>query len=286
MCTLTASTPPPQTPPPHIHEQNPKPFFPNPDRPGTPQHPAAPRCAPLRPGALLCDGDGYPVLVLLPGGSFTMGGNKNSNEQPAHSVQVASFAIGRYPVTQAQWLRVMGSNPSHFKSNIGHENCPVECVSWDDAQAFIQKLNALTGHTSSHSYRLPSEAEWEYACRAGSTGEWCFGNDEAQLKEYAWYDQNSDKQTHPVGEKLPSAWGLHDLHGNVWEWCADTWHGNYSGAPADGSAWISGGEQNLRVLRGGCWGGATSDARCACRNYDSSGYRDNYVGFRLARTVS
>jgi len=151
-----------------------------------------------QPGDTLCAGEGYPEMVLLPGGSFQMGSTHDSNEQPVHTVRVTSFAMGKYPITQAQWKKVMGSNPSRFSS--GGDQRPVEQVNWDDAQAFIQKLNQQTGQ----SYRLPSEAEWEYACRAGSTGKWCFGDDESQLKHYAWYDDNSGDQTHPVGEKKPN----------------------------------------------------------------------------------
>jgi formylglycine-generating enzyme required for sulfatase activity len=207
-----------------------------------------------------------------------MGSTQGSDEQPVHNVRVASFALGKYPVTQAQWKKVMGSNPSHFSS--GGDQCPVEKVSWDDAQAFIQNLNQQTGH----SYRLPSEAEWEFACRAGSTGQWCFGDDENQLKQYAWYSDNSGGKTHPVGEKKANAFGLHDMHGNVWEWCEDKWHGNYQGAPSDGRAWVDGGNSS-RVLRGGSWYISARVARASDRNYLSSVSRYHNLGFRLARTA-
>ena len=131
------------------------------------------------------------------------------------------FYLGKYEVTQEQWEAVMGSNPSHFK---GPKN-PVEQVSWDDCQQFLVKLNAKSGGQGSK-FVLPTEAQWEYACRAGSTGKFCFGDDEKQLGEYAWYEANSGDKTHPVGEKKPNTFGLHDMHGNVWEWCQD-WYGEY-----------------------------------------------------------
>lgn len=232
-----------------------------------------------QPGDILCAGSGFPELVVLPGGRFQMGSTQYSDEQPVHTVNVASFALGKYPVTQGQWKQVMGNNPS-FCSN-GGDRCPVENVSWDDAQAFIQKLNQQTGHT----YRLPSEAEWEYACRAGSTGQWCFGDDESQLTHYAWYDNNSGGKTHPVGEKKANAFGLHDMHGNVWEWCEDKWSGNYHGAPSDGRAWVDGGGV-ARVTRGGTCYRLARVTRAAYRNKDLPDSRShNYYGFRVARTV-
>ena len=233
-----------------------------------------------QPGDILCAGAGYPELVLLPGGSFQMGSTESSREQPIHTVHVPRFAIGKYPVTQAEWKKVMGNynNPSRFTGDDRH---PVEHVSWDDAQGFIQKLNRLTGHT----HRLPSEAEWEYACRAGSNGRWCFGDDESQLEQHAWYDGNSGRQTHPVGQKKPNAWGLYDMHGNVWEWCEDRWHGNYQGAPSDGRAWVEGGSADARVLRGGSWLNEARISRSALRFNDAPYIAFNHYGFRVARTA-
>lgn len=231
----------------------------------------------LQPGDVLCDGEGLPELLWLPGGSFRMGSNEYSSEQPIHTVNVQPFALGKYPVTQAQWRKVMGNNPSHFTGDDSH---PVENVSWNGAQAFIQKLNGLTGHT----YRLPSEAEWEYACRAGSTGKWCFGDDESLLREYAWYDANSGSSTQPVGRKKPNAWGLCDMHGNVWEWCEDTWHSDYKGALDDGRAWV-GGDGVARVLRGGCWDFKASNARAGSRVKISPVSHFYSFGFRVARTA-
>ncbi len=242
--------------------------------------PAEPAAPPLcqQPGDILCAGSGFPELVLLPGGSFQMGSTQGSDEQPVHTVNVASFALGKYPVTQAQWKKVMGSNPSCFSN--GGDQCPVEQVSWDDAQAFIQKLNQQTGHI----YRLPSEAEWEYACRAGGAALWCFGDDESQLTQYAWYSDNSGNKTHPVGEKKANAFGLHDMHGNVWEWCEDKWHGDYQGAPSDGRAWVDG-ESSGRVTRGGSWSDYARGSRAARRSLNSSDFRKFFNGFRLARTA-
>ncbi|GCA95934.1 SUMF1/EgtB/PvdO family nonheme iron enzyme [Microcystis aeruginosa] len=189
-------------------------------------------------------------MVSLPAGQFLMGSPDSdpdaaSDEKPQHQVQVNSFAIGKYPVTQAQYQAVMGTNPSHFSNN--PQNL-VEKVSWDDAQAFCQKLSQITGKT----YRLPTEAEWEYACRAGTTTRFYFGDDANQLGDYAWYIGNSQKTTHPVGQKKPNAWGLYDMSGNVWEWCEDNWHNNYIGAPKDGSAWLTN-DNHSQILRGGAW---------------------------------
>jgi formylglycine-generating enzyme required for sulfatase activity/GTPase Era involved in 16S rRNA processing len=234
-----------------------------------------------QPGDILCAGSGFPELVLLPGGSFQMGDTQDSDEQPVHTVHIASFAMGKYPVTQGQWKKVMGRNPSYFSN--GGDQCPVETVSWEDAQMFIQKLNQQTGHT----YRLPSEAEWEYACRAGSIGQWCFGDDESQLEHYAWYNncESSRSRTYPVGEKKANAFGLYDMHGNVSEWCEDQWHNNYQGAPSDGRAWVDGWHSS-RVNRGGSWYDRHPRyTRAARRNFSSSDKRDNEIGFRLARTV-
>ena len=230
------------------------------------------------PGSILCAGDGLPDLVVLPGGSFQMGGSRYSPEQPVHSVHIISFAIGKYPVTQAQWTQVMGHNPSQFPGR--DDQSPVDSVNWRDAQAFIQRLNQLTGHA----YRLPSEAEWEYACRAGSTAQWYFGDDESQLPDHAWYDSNSGNRTHPVGKKEPNAFGLYDMHGNVYEWCEDHWHDDYQGAPTDGSAWVTA-RKRLRVLRGGNAGYPATSVRSASRGSITPVFRHWSIGFRLARTL-
>jgi formylglycine-generating enzyme required for sulfatase activity len=216
-------------------------------------------------------------MVWIPTGSFMMGStNGGADEKPAHQVTINySFYIGKYEVTQAQWQSVMGNNPSNFKDCGG--NCPVEQVSWDDAQNFINKLNESN---DGFRYRLPTEAEWEYACRAGTTGDYA-GN----LSEMAWYSENSGSKTHAVGSKRPNDWGLADMHGNVWEWCQDWYHDSYNGAPTDGSAWLSGGAQMYRALRGGSWFGNATYLRSACRVDDTPGYRVNSVGFRVVGVV-
>ncbi len=233
-----------------------------------------------------------PEMVALPAGSFVMGSPPDprpdpfSNaapktsprwEKPQRRVQIASFAIGKYEVTQEQWYAVMGVNPS---SNKGR-TLPVEQVSWNDIQVFIQKLNQKTGKT----YRLPSEAEWEYAARAGSQAEYLFSDDEKELGRYAWYRANSGLQTHPVGEKQANLFGLHDMYGNVWEWVQDCWHEDYTGAPADGSAWTTGCSSSGRVLRGGSWSYVPAYLRSAVRNRYSPDSRSSDVGLRLARTL-
>jgi formylglycine-generating enzyme required for sulfatase activity len=175
----------------------------------------------------------------------------------------------------------MGNNPSNFK-DCG-DDCPVEQVSWEDAQAFINKLNQVE---KTKDYRLPSEAEWEYSCRAGSETEFSFGDDAERLGEFAWVDDNSGGKTHPVGEKAPNAWELYDMHGNVWEWVEDDWHDTYKGAPNDGRDWIDKPRGSGRVMRGGCWGLDAHDCRSAARIGYRPDFRDNAVGFRLSRSVS
>jgi formylglycine-generating enzyme required for sulfatase activity len=167
----------------------------------------------------------------------------------------------------------MANNPSRFKGDLQR---PVECVSWEDAQAFCKKLSGLTGKA----YQLPSEAEWEYACRAGTTGDYA-----GELDAMAWYDKNSGSTTHPVGQKQANRFGLYDMHGNVWEWCEDVWHNNYEGAPTDGSAWLSDGDSGRRVLRGGSWGNYEADARSAIRFRSVPG-DNNYVYFGVRVVVS
>jgi formylglycine-generating enzyme required for sulfatase activity len=174
-----------------------------------------------------------------------MGSKQNTPfDKPVHRVTISyGFYMGKYEVTQAQWQKVMGNNPSYFK-NCG-DNCPVESVSWDDAREFVKELNQMN---DGYTYRLPTEAEWEYACRAGTTEDYA-GNRGAM----GWYEKNSGYKTHAVGQLPPNAFGLYDMQGNVYEWCEDWYHDSYNGAPTDGSAWLSGGEQKYRVARGGAF---------------------------------
>jgi formylglycine-generating enzyme required for sulfatase activity len=206
-------------------------------------------------------------FVWIEGGCFQMGSpesekDRGSDEGPVHQVCVDGFWMGRYEVTQAQWQNVMGKNPSGFQ---GVEN-PVERVSWNDVQEFLQKLNQQVGKEM---FRLPTEAEWEYACRAGTNTAYSFGNDPNKLGQYAWYDKNSDRKTHPVGQLAPNAWGLYDMHGNVWEWCQD---------------WYASGSD--RVIRSGDWSNVAKNCRSARRYHFSPDGRDNGLGFRLVRTPS
>ena len=221
-----------------------------------------------------------PEMVVIPAGSFVMGSEKSANEKPIHSVAIRSFLLGKNEVTQKQWLDVMGSNPSRFE-DCGLQ-CPVESVNWNEVQAFIRKLNQQTGR----SYRLPSESEWEYAARAGTTTEWSFGNDESELPNYGWYNLNSGVTTSPVRQKNSNDFGLYDTLGNVWEWVEDCWHENYLGGPLGGEPWISGCTASYRVARGGSWSTFGSGLRAARRislTPDNRG--GGAVGFRLARDL-
>ncbi|OPF15181.1 hypothetical protein B1L04_21790 [Microcystis aeruginosa KW] len=244
------------------------------------------------------------TMVAIPGGTFLMGSPPNEkdsfeDERPQHEVTVSNFFMGKYPITQAQW-RVVASrkdlkvekdldpDPSHFKDRGGsstRRDRPVEQVNWYDAVEFCARLSKLTGRE----YRLPSEAEWEYACRAGTSTPFYFG--ETITGELANYDASKTyadepkgeyrKETTPVGQFPPNAFGLYDMHGNVWEWCADTWHDNYDGAPRDGSAWIENGDDNRSPLRGGSWYSNPDYCRSAyrCNYYRRVG--DLSYGFRV-----
>jgi formylglycine-generating enzyme required for sulfatase activity len=217
-------------------------------------------------------------FVYCPAGTFMMGSNEKDDEQPVHEVEISrGFWLGKYPVTQGQWEAVMGNNPSKFKRG---DNYPVERVRWDDTRDFIDRLNEK--QRAKH-YRLSTESEWEYGCRGGSTTTYCFGDDESKLKEYAWFDENSDDSTHPVGKKRPNDWGLYDMHGNVWEWVND-WY-----APKNPKSQIDPVGPSMgsyRVLRGGGWGGYARGCRSADRYGLSPGDRHGGLGFRLLRITS
>ena len=215
-------------------------------------------------------------FVAIPGGSYTMGSDAPAEEAPPHQVMVAPFYLGKYEVTQAQWQAVMGYNPSAYP----HPQRPVDQVTWLEVQSFIDKLNRAENTSR---YRLPSEAEWEYAARAGSSTPWFFGDDAAVLERFAWVNKSGDIGTRPVGRGVPNPWGLYDMYGNVWEWVQDCWHDNYAGAPPEAAVW-SGGDCSLRMLRGGGWNSPPAFARSAVRGSYAPYLNDNANGFRLVRS--
>ena len=223
---------------------------------------------------LNCGPDVTMELVAIPQGEYVMGGYK-ANELPKHLVKLKSFLVGKYPVTQQQYKAIMGVNPSYFKSACS----PVESVSWYEAIQFCQRLSQL----NNRKVRLPSESEWEYIGRAGSQGEYFFGDNPTWLEQYAWYSTNSDKKTHNVGQKLPNSWGLHDILGNVWEWCQDEYCENYINAPTDGSP--MGGDSKYRMLRGGSWLNDYNFCRCAYPNWANANSKQNVYGFRVAVSI-
>ncbi|MGK7892290.1 MAG: SUMF1/EgtB/PvdO family nonheme iron enzyme [Xenococcus sp. (in: cyanobacteria)] len=211
-------------------------------------------------------------MIAIPGGTFLMGSTSGRGEElPQHEVKVQPFFMGKYPVTQAQYKKVMSENPSYFEFD--GDDRPVERVSWVNAVEFCKELSKKTGKE----YRLPTEAEWEYACRVGTTTKYHCGNN--IMKQEANYD---GRQTTKVGKYPPNNFYLFDMHGNVWEWCQDEWHGNYRGAPNDGKAWISGRNSATRVMRGGSWRNDSSFCRSAYRNNldHEYGYSSD-IGFRV-----
>jgi eukaryotic-like serine/threonine-protein kinase len=225
-------------------------------------------------------------MVAIPTGTFQMGSPAHigdEDEHPFHLVTIPSFFIGKFPLTQAQWLAVMGK-PLYYRFKGADK--PVENVSWNDAMKFCMRLAQKTGR----SFRLPSESEWEYACRAGSSTPFSYG--ETLTTDYANYcgehifaSEPAGVYRHtttPVGSLPPNAFGLYDMHGNVWEWCADAWHPDYSGAPVDGSARISAASPILRILRGGSWHEVPGVCRSAARLKLAPDERDDMFGFRLA----
>jgi formylglycine-generating enzyme required for sulfatase activity len=232
----------------------------------------------VKPGQVFKDCDVCPEMVVIPEGNFTMGSSDSSDEEPPHTVKIKSFLLGRTEVTQGQWKAVMGTNPSGF-SACG-DDCPVEKVSWNNARSYAQKLSQQTGKN----YHLPSEAQWEYAARGGSYTKWSFGDNESELRNNAWFYSNSNNTSHRVSQMLGNAFGLYDMHGNVWEWVEDVWHPNYNAAPTDGSAWTTGGEPARRVQRGGAWNVMHGILRSANRFKAAPDYVNDYTGFRIARS--
>jgi formylglycine-generating enzyme required for sulfatase activity len=216
-------------------------------------------------------------LIKLAAGDFVMGspdGQGRSDERPERTVNLSAFAIGETEVTQAQWRTVMDTDPSRF---IGDDR-PVEQVTWEDAVAFCQELSTLSGLT----IQLPTEAEWEYACRSGTSTAYSFGDDEALLGDYAWYRENSN-ETQDVAGKLPNSWGLYDVHGNVWEWCND-WYGatHYGDRPNPDSDPQGPSLGPGLVMRGGDWNNDAPLFRSATRNWRELGYNNFHIGFRIA----
>jgi len=220
-------------------------------------------------------------LIRIPAGEFQMGAEDGEDrEKPVHTIRLTRpFYLAKYPVTQAQWEAVMGKNPSRFTGEF-QMGAPVEQVSWDEIQDFLRKLNEKERNGP---YRLPTEAEWEYAARAGTTTTYCFGNGPEQLKEYAWYKDNSERTTHPVGQLKANAWGLYDVHGNVWEWVQDGFAEDYyKHSPSEDPT--GPGTGSHCVLRGGSWSSDAALARVSFRDWYPPGYHSrNFIGFRCAR---
>lgn len=195
----------------------------------------------------------------------------SKNETPQHKVYVKSFYMATTEVTQLQWHKVMGNNPAKFKKEkLGYDSRynPVENISWSDAKEFVKRLNKIE---YTNKYRLPTEEEWEYAARAGSIGKWCVGDNESKLSQYAWLNSSS---THPVAKKKPNRWGIYDMHGNVWEWVSSCYTKTYNSECYE----------NYKVLRGGSWFSSNHEFRSAGRYYNSTFFRSNIFGLRLART--
>jgi formylglycine-generating enzyme required for sulfatase activity len=252
----------------------------------------------------LKDGSLGPKVVWLPKGRFKMGSTSwfgDGDEKPIHEVTINyELAVGKYQVAVEEFKKFVQATDYKTQAEMGYrfykreqktdanwknpyfaqnDSHPVVYVSWNDAKAYVKWLSEQT----EEKYRLLSEAEWEYACRAGSTGKYCFGDDVHQLASYGWFNGNSEEKTQPVGQKKPNAFGLYDMHGNVWEWCEDVWHKNYSGAPNDGNAWLVREYSVFRINRGGSWRCDDSHLRCATRNGDVPTISSYDWGFRIAR---
>ncbi|KXS42927.1 MAG: hypothetical protein AWU59_1395 [Methanolobus sp. T82-4] len=216
-------------------------------------------------------------FVLVPAGEIQVGLKGYEDRKMVHKVIVSKpFYLGKYLVTQKEWKNLMGTDPSCFEG----DDRPVECVSWYDVQEFIAKLNKKEGNDK---YRLPSAAEWEYACRAGTTTQYYFGDNESQLSKYAWYYENAGHKTHAVGLKEPNAWGLYDMHGNVWEWCRDRYHRRYKASQAAIS--LGTGFGSGLVLHGGSWVNYPGKCKSSYRSSFHPNYGYYSLGFRLFRSV-
>jgi formylglycine-generating enzyme required for sulfatase activity len=239
-------------------------------------------------------------LVLIPKGNFLMGSPPSEegrfDDERQHAVTISrDYYLGAYEVTQGQYLKVMGKNPSYFQGDkvaerhpttgcivkdVDSSNFPVEEVSWEDAVEFCRRLSSLPEERKTgRVYRLPTEAEWEYGSRAGRKTAYGFGNDSSSLDEYGWFHSNSSSRTHPVGQKKANAWGLYDLHGNVWEWCADRYGEYQRGGATDPTGPTMG---SYRVNRGGCWSDGVASCRASDRVLNAPTGRWVSGGFRLA----
>jgi formylglycine-generating enzyme required for sulfatase activity len=232
-------------------------------------------------------------LSWVAAGRFVMGSpvgeaGRSNDEGPQTEVTIShGFWLGTFAVTQGEWKAVAegASGPNAEPSFFRGERLPVEQVSWEDCQAWLRELNAVEESRllDGFQYRLPTEAEWEFACRAGSVRRFCFGESEDELRDYAWYSGNAGGQTHSVGTKNGNGWGLHDMHGNVWEWCADRYGPLPGGKVVDPAGPLGGAN---RVFRGGSWGISAAQCRAAYRVWNKPGYRDYTVGFRVALAVT
>ena len=216
----------------------------------------------------------------IPPGSFMRGCTRDAEdcydfETPQRRIDIAAFGLARHEVTQAQWEAVMGDNPSTFKDPAK----PVENVSWDDVQEFLRRMNEKEGRKR---YRLPTEAEWEYAARAGSATTYSFGNDESRLDDHAWHGDGGNGGTHPVGGKLPNAWSLYDMHGNVWEWVEDRYGADYYATSRETANPTGPETGDRRVIRGGAWNSVAGACRSAARGDAEQAERSSVIGFRVA----
>ena len=269
------------------------------------QEPAPPPSSSPQIGQIIKDCNDCPELVVIPPGSFQMGSDSNDSEKPIHLVTIPrALTVGRTEVTVAQYLRCVAErgcdepewrqkgNTHHYQTGseqqyrqlgaaLTGDNHPIVGVSWNNAQQYVKWLSAKT---SGNGYRLLTESEWEYAARAGSVAMYSFGDSELALSDSAWFSGNSGGKTQPVAQKKPNAFGLYDMHGNVWEWVEDVWHDNYTEAPTDGTAWTSGGDSSRRVLRGGSWSINLWILRSANRYRYAPDNRNINTGFRIART--